>query len=168
MYIFKVLILFVLIITSFEIVLGNPVHSNGDRELMLQILNERKEKFSTYTQSLDDATGIFGNKTKGDLKNSQKILVEIVKLDNKLIQLLNQKIDFKGFEKINSEYDNFKKESILNVLKEDLKRSDLRLGLLNQKIEDQNAKMNKLILTIIFLSSMFLLLVIKFLGKKRS
>ena len=76
---------------------GNGIDSS--RYELNSLLQERKLKFEVYTSSLEKRTGFFGNKTKKDMDHSNAILIEIVKLDNRIISTLNHVIDFRNFEK---------------------------------------------------------------------
>src|SRR5690554_2407289 len=100
--------IFLVILLILNIVLSTSAqdlnNASSDRRLMMEILNERKQKFSSYTESLDDRTGIFGMKTKKDIERSRKILIDIVKLDNRLISVLNRRLDYKDFEKTELSY----------------------------------------------------------------
>jgi ABC-type phosphate transport system auxiliary subunit len=79
-----------------------------DKEQIAKILKERKDRFSGYMNSLQNKSGFFGGKTKKDLMESQKILVEIVRLDNRLISILNRQLDYKTFEKTEMNYQSLK------------------------------------------------------------
>lgn len=159
----NILLLFLLIFSNIST--AETVVSNSDHEQMLQILKERKEKFSAYTQSLDDATGIFGLKSKKDLKNSQKYLVEIVRLDNKLIAVLNRRVDFKGFETINLNYKQLYAERKVGELLDALKLTDARINQQNLKIEEQKSIIRNRTLLSLFFGLLFIVTLIKLFRK---
>jgi hypothetical protein len=69
------------------------------------LLNERKQKFDSYSESLDKRSGFFGGKSKADIQRSNEVLIDIVKTDNKIISALNRVADFRTFEKVNMNYD---------------------------------------------------------------
>ncbi len=154
-----ILLLFLLIFSN--IISAETIVPNSDHEQILQILKERKEKFSVYTQSLDDATGIFGLKSKKDLKNSQKYLVEIVRLDNKLIDVLNRRVDFKGFETINSNYKQLEAERKVGELLDALKLTDSRINQQNLKIEELKSIVRSRTLLSVFFGLFLLMQLIK-------
>lgn len=89
-----------------------------DRERMNKILKERIEKFGSYTESLEKRSGIFGNKTKKDIVKSNEILIAIVKLDNALIAVLNNKLDYRTFETTSYNYDKVTLEERVKNLSE--------------------------------------------------
>jgi hypothetical protein len=70
-----------------------------------ELLKERQKLFDEYSASLERKSGIFGNKTKGDLRESQDKLHEIVAADNKIMSVLNRTVDFRNYEKVNLKYD---------------------------------------------------------------
>ncbi|MEO5572351.1 MAG: hypothetical protein ABIT08_04740 [Bacteroidia bacterium] len=76
-----------------------------DRKDLQELLNKRKEKFDSYTASLEKRSGIFGNKTKKDILISNEVLVNIVLTDNRIINTLNRVIDFRNFETSNTKFD---------------------------------------------------------------
>ncbi len=78
---------------------------DSDREKMNELLKQRQEQFGSYSESIDKHSGIFGNKTKRDIKNSNEILTDIVRLDNKIMELLNRKLDYRTFETTSYDFD---------------------------------------------------------------
>ena len=62
------------------------------------LLNQRSAKFGQYDQSLGARTGIFGFQTKGDVKNSNEILRQIVLNDNNIFKELKILLDYKDQE----------------------------------------------------------------------
>jgi hypothetical protein len=76
-----------------------------ERQMLKELLDDRKTRFSDYFNSIEKRSGIFGNKTKKDLTGSNVILTEIVKTDNRIIQVLNRALDYKTFEKTGFNYD---------------------------------------------------------------
>ena len=87
-----------------------------DRMELRQLLSERQQKFDSFSLSLEKRSGIFGNKTKGDMKASNEVLIEIVKTDNKIIRSLNRVVDFRNYEKVTMNYDLRDRNSTLNGL----------------------------------------------------
>lgn len=87
------------------------------RQELQNLLNERKEKFDAYTNSLEKRSGIFGGKSKADVQRSNEVLIDIVKTDNKIISTLNRVSDFRTFEKVNMNYDLIKCNEQLSNLR---------------------------------------------------
>ena len=78
---------------------------DSNREELLGLLKERKERFGNYSESLTKSNGIFGNRTKNDIRNSSNRLVEILEMDNKIMNALQRMLDYKSFEKQNLKLD---------------------------------------------------------------
>lgn len=78
---------------------------DSDREKMNELLKQRQEQFGSYSESIEKHSGIFGNKTKRDIKYSNEILTDIVRLDNKIMELLNRKLDYRTFETTSYSFD---------------------------------------------------------------
>jgi hypothetical protein len=85
----------------------NAYASTNDslRVELSELLRDRQKLFDEYTASLNQKSGLFGNKTKGDLRDSQDKLREIVTADNKIMSVLNRTVDFRNYEKVNLKYD---------------------------------------------------------------
>ena len=111
----KVILLFVLLLLFLEPAKAFRVDST--RTELLILLKERKELFDQYSASINKKSGIFGNRTKNDLKDSQEKLVSIVAADNKIMNSLSRTLDFRNFEKLNLSYDvNSYEDRIRNLL----------------------------------------------------
>ena len=108
----------------------------SDRERIQQLLKERNERFDIYTKSLENKSGIFGGKTKKDLQQSQLILVEIVRLDNDMISVLNRQIDFKSFEKTEMNYQSLQEQEEGTRLRKQLDYSQQELLKMRQQASD--------------------------------
>ena len=121
----KISIFFFLILFNIENI--TAFRPDSTRTELLILLNGRKELFTKYTLSLNKKSGLFGSRTKNDLKESQEKLLAIVAADNKIMNSLNRTLDFRNFEKINLSYDvNFFEERIRN------------LTILNDTLNNQN------------------------------
>ena len=68
------------------------------RKKINTLLEQRSQKFSQYTQSLDQHTGIFGWQTKKDIKRSGEILMDIVRTDDNIFNELKILFDFKNYQ----------------------------------------------------------------------
>ena len=75
-----------------------------DRMNLQNLLAERAKNFSAYTSSIQQRSGIFGNKTKGDIQKSNEVLLAIVTLDNDIMDALNRALSYKSFEKTTDNY----------------------------------------------------------------
>ncbi|WP_449440479.1 hypothetical protein [Pedobacter steynii] len=99
------------------------------------LLNQRSAKFGQYDQSLDTKTGIFGFQTKGDIKNSNEILRQIVLNDNNIFKELKILMDYKDEEVKRIRNEANSTGSRINNYKESIK-----------KLQDQNVQLKKTML----------------------
>ena len=76
-----------------------------DKKALKMLLKERRDRFSQYTERIDDKSGFFGNQTKKDLREINEVLKEIVRTDNKIIAELDRLLDERKFESFRSEYE---------------------------------------------------------------
>jgi hypothetical protein len=63
-----------------------------------QMLENRRQKFGQYDQSLKKHTGIFGLQTKKDIRRSNDILMDIVKTDDDIFRELKILMDYRVFQ----------------------------------------------------------------------
>ena len=141
---------------------GNGIDSS--RYELNGLLQERKLKFEVYTSSLEKRTGFFGNKTKKDIAHSNEILIEIAKLDNRIISTLNRVIDFRNFEKTNFNYDNAEhKEHLNNLLTatDTLNKQVKFLAVKNYELQTKNQKLKYLFYVLSILPTIILLFVFR-------
>src|SRR5436190_17274910 len=65
----------------------------------IELVKERGKIFDSYSASLEKKSGFFGNRTKNDIRESQDLLMEVVRMDNKIMNMLNRRLGFRNFEK---------------------------------------------------------------------
>jgi len=117
----------------------------ADRRELQELLNERKLKFDSFAVAAEKHSGFFGNKTKGDMKRSNEVLIDIVRTDNKIIRSLNRVVDFRNYEKVTMNYDLRDREQVLRNLEtavDTLSKSNDTLALRNSKLEHNLARKN--------------------------
>lgn len=86
----------------------NTLHAQdslGNITELKKLLQERKDRFSQYSEAAEMKSGIFGNITKKDLEHSRDILIEIVKTDNHLLTELDKAIEKRGIAKADYSFD---------------------------------------------------------------
>jgi hypothetical protein len=98
----RISILAFLLLFSTIIKAGKP---DSTRAELMNLLKDRAELFQTYSQSLQKHSGIFGGRTKNDMRFSQDQLHSIIEIDNKVMSSLNRALDYRNFEKLNYTYD---------------------------------------------------------------
>lgn len=106
-----------------------------DREqekLELQKLVQlRQEKFGAYSRAAAAQTGIFGNKTKNDLRKQLDVMAEIIKTDNHIITTLDNFLDYRTFQRTEMSYSqaeldakNQRLDELTTILSKKLKDSE--------------------------------------------
>ncbi|NHA03217.1 hypothetical protein G7092_05405 [Mucilaginibacter sp. HC2] len=68
------------------------------RKKINSMLDARKVRFGQYGQSLNEHTGIFGFQTKGDIRRSNDILMDIVKTDDNIYKELKILLEYRAFQ----------------------------------------------------------------------
>jgi hypothetical protein len=109
---------FYIILFIFIVTINSALALSADttRTELLLLLKQRSDLFNEYTKSLSQRSGLFGNRTKNDLRDSQQKLVEIVTADNKIMNTLKRSLEYRNFEKLNLTYDaNTFEEKIRNL-----------------------------------------------------
>jgi hypothetical protein len=142
----KRMIGFACVLISLSMHAQNTVQA--DRLELQQLLTERKQRFDSFAVSLEKRSGIFGNKTKGDIKASNEVLMEIVKTDNRIIRTLNRVVDFRNFEKVTMNYDLRDRNATLKGLEtavDTLSKQNEALTVRNAKLENRMNRKNILL-----------------------
>lgn len=133
----------------------------SQRAKVNNLLDERVQKFGDYDLSLTKKTGFFGlMKSKQDLQNSNNILQEIVKMDNKIFMETRTLLRIKDYEaerfqQLATEYDNQVTAYMRTVSK--LQASNENL---NEEIESLKNAESKTSVSIIFFSIVIISLLI--------
>jgi len=140
-----------------------------DRKELQELLNERKEKFDSFAVAAEKRSGFFGNKTKGDMKRSNEVLIEIVRTDNKIIRSLNRVVDFRNYEKVTMNYDLRDRNKVLDNLStavDTISKKYDALVVRNRKLESQITRKN-LALYLLIAASVYLFIRNRKLEKRR-
>lgn len=77
---------------------SDSIAYQAQRKKINNMLEQRKQKFGQYTQSLSQHTGIFGLQTKKDIRRSNDILMDIVKTDEDIFVQTKILLDYRAFQ----------------------------------------------------------------------
>lgn len=104
----------------------------AQRKRINSMLDQRKQKFGQYTQSLSMHTGIFGLQTKKDIRRSNDILMDIVKTDDDIFVQLKILLEYRTFQQI-------------QVQSRSVETDNANLGFMNtiNKLRAQNEKLQR-------------------------
>jgi len=93
------IILFIIIASgTFAQQKSDSIAYQAERKKINDMLAQRVQKFGQYDQSLKMHTGIFGFQTKKDIRNSNAILMDIVKTDDDIYKEIKILLDFRAFQ----------------------------------------------------------------------
>jgi hypothetical protein len=104
----------------------------AQRKKINSMLDQRKQKFGQYSQSLSMHTGIFGLQTKKDIRRSNDILMDIVKTDEDIFVQTKILLEYRTFQQT-------------QVQSHSVETDDANLGFMNtiNKLRAQNEKLKK-------------------------
>jgi hypothetical protein len=128
-----------------------------------QMLENRRQKFGQYDQSLKKHTGIFGLQTKKDIRRSNDILMDIVKTDDDIFRELKILMDYRVFQQQQAQTHSTQSETAtlaymttINKLREQI--DQLKLEAEKEKTH-QTSQLRILIgvIVLLFLSILYLL-----------
>jgi len=133
-----------------------------EREKINAMLEQRRQKFGLYDESLTKHTGIFGFQTKKDIRRSNDILTDIVKTDDSIYREIEILLEFRTFQQ--TQVQNRSKEiedntlgymNTINKLRDELDR----VKSVNSKKEIQHQKTQRfIVLLFVFMSLLILFL----------
>lgn len=111
-----------LILTGFMLLFGLAIfgQTNPDSVVYIQqrnkintMLNARRAKFGQYDTSLTKRSGIFGMQTKGDVRRSNEILMDITETDDEIFIELKKLFDYNTNQLNYSKYQRKQSENSL-------------------------------------------------------
>jgi hypothetical protein len=105
------------------------------RKRINNMLEQRRQKFGQYDQSLSQHSGIFGLQTKKDIKRSNDILMDIVSTDNDIYKQIKILLDYRAFEQT----------QVLDKLDKSKETENYNIGLMNaiNRLRAENEKSKK-------------------------
>lgn len=138
----------------------------ADRAQLMKLLEQRREKFDAYATSIEKHSGIFGNKTKKDMQQSNQVLTEIVRTDNMIISVLNRTVDFKNYEKVNLNYDVQAHAERVNKLLRSIDTLQKQVQILNANKNYLSVKLQRLQFVMFFLVTLCIAFLVLMLRKR--
>ena len=110
-----------------------------ERKELMMLVEERQKLFDLYSETVAKKSGIFGNKTKNDLRTTHEKLKDIIALDNKILNRLKQMLSYRNFEKQTMSYDMSQYEE----QSKKLERAQDTLVKQLSRLEKENSRLNK-------------------------
>ena len=84
------------------LVIGND--RDHEKEQLQKLVQEREARFGEYSRAAASRSGLFGNKTRKDLREQVDILTAIVRTDNQIISLLENFLDYRTYQRTEMTY----------------------------------------------------------------
>ena len=128
-----------------------------------QMLENRRQKFGQYDQSLKMHTGIFGLQTKKDIRRSNDILMDIVKTDDDIFRELKILMDYRVFQQQQAQTHSTESETATLAYMNTINRLRSQIDQLKQEAQkEQTHQENRLrlligVIVLLFVSILFLL-----------
>jgi hypothetical protein len=127
-----------------------------------QMLEDRRQKFGQYDQSLKQHTGIFGLQTKKDIRRSNDILMDIVKTDDDIFRELKILMDYRVFQQQQAQTHSTQSENVTLAYMNTINRLRSQIEQLKQDAEKEKAhQQNQLrlligVVVLLFVSILYL------------
>ncbi|HTK19704.1 MAG TPA: hypothetical protein VL442_09340 [Mucilaginibacter sp.] len=102
-----------------------------------QMLENRRQKFGQYDQSLKKHTGIFGLQTKKDIRRSNDILMDIVKTDDDIFRELKILMDYRVFQQQQAQTHSNESENVTLAYMNTINRLRSQIDQLKQEAEKE-------------------------------
>lgn len=128
-----------------------------------QMLEQRRQKFGQYDQSLKMHTGIFGLQTKKDIRRSNDILMDIVKTDDDIFRELKILMDYRVFQQQQAQTHSNESENVTLAYMNTINRLRGQIDQLKQEAQVEKSHQQSIlrvlvgILVLLFLSILYLL-----------
>lgn len=143
----RILFLIIILLIKYPaslIAKSDDIQTQTARRQLFDLLEERKMVFDKYNETLKQKSGIFGNRTKNDMRESHEQLQGIIEIDNRVISSLNHVIDMRNFEKSSMNFDAssyLDRISNLTRINDITLKENARLLVQNKYLGRQNFKM---------------------------
>jgi hypothetical protein len=127
-----------------------------------QMLEQRRQKFGQYDQSLKMHTGIFGLQTKKDIRRSNDILMDIVKTDDDIFRELKILMDYRVFQQQQAQTHSNESENVTLAYMNTINRLRGQIDQLKQEAQEEKAHQQSMlrilvgIVVLLFVSILYL------------
>jgi hypothetical protein len=149
-----------------QIITADSLAYQLQRAKINHMLDERRDKFGQYDQSLSKHTGIFGLQTKKDIRRSNDILMDIAGTDDSLFRQIKILLDYRLFQQQQVQTKSVQVESNSLGYMNTINRLRAEVNRLNQEAQKEKEHQEKLtrnamILFVLMLGSILFLLIKK-------
>jgi hypothetical protein len=133
-----------------------------------QMLEQRRQKFGQYDQSLKMHTGIFGLQTKKDIRRSNDILMDIVKTDDDIFRELKILMDYRVFQQQQAQTHSTQSENVTLAYMNTINRLRSQIDQLKQEAQQEKAHQQNLLAILIGLVVLMFASILYLLNRKRT
>ena len=133
-----------------------------------QMLEQRRQKFGQYDQSLKMHTGIFGLQTKKDIRRSNDILMDIVKTDDDIFRELKILMDYRVFQQQQAQTHSAESENVTLAYMNTMNRLRGHANQLKQEAQQAKAHQQNLLRILIGMVVLLFVSILYLLSKKRT
>lgn len=133
-----------------------------------QMLEQRRQKFGQYDQSLKMHTGIFGLQTKKDIRRSNDILMDIVKTDDDIFRELKILMDYRVFQQQQAQTHSAESENVTLAYMNTINRLRGQADQLKQEAQQAKAHQQNLLRILIGMVVLLFVSILYLLSKKRT
>lgn len=133
-----------------------------------QMLENRRQKFGQYDQSLKMHTGIFGLQTKKDIRRSNDILMDIVKTDDDIFRELKILMDYRVFQQQQAQTHSTESENVTLAYMNTINRLRSQADQLKQEAQQEMLHQRNLLRILIGIVVLLFVSILYLLSKKRA
>ncbi|MBV8390974.1 MAG: hypothetical protein JO080_14310 [Mucilaginibacter sp.] len=131
-----------------------------------QMLDQRRQKFGQYDQSLKMHTGIFGLQTKKDIRRSNDILMDIAKTDDDIFREIKILMDYRVFQQQQAQTHSTQSENVTLAYMNTINRLRGQIDQLKQEAQKEKAHQQNLLGILIGVVVLFICVNFIFIIKK--
>jgi Ca2+/Na+ antiporter len=132
-----------------------------------QMLDQRRQKFGQYDQSLKMHTGIFGLQTKKDIRRSNDILMDIVKTDDDIFRELKILMDYRVFQQQQAQTHSSESENVTLAYMNTINRLRGQIDQLKREAEKEKTYQQNLLRILIGVVVLLFVSILYILSRKR-
>lgn len=133
-----------------------------------QMLEQRRQKFGQYDQSLKMHTGIFGLQTKKDIRRSNDILMDIVKTDDDIFRELKILMDYRVFQQQQAQTHSNESENVTLAYMNTINRLRSQIDQLKQEAQAEKAHQQSMLRILVGIAVLLFVSILYLLSRKRA
>lgn len=133
-----------------------------------QMLENRRQKFGQYDQSLKMHTGIFGLQTKKDIRRSNDILMDIVKTDDDIFRELKILMDYRVFQQQQAQTHSTESQNVTLAYMNTINRLRAQIDQLKQEAQQEKTHQQNLLRLLMGVAVLLFVSILYLITRKRA